>query len=159
MPPKADDDPSRPLDLDALTGLVGYALRQTQVAVYRTVRAHFAAFDIRPSQFGILTAIGRNPGLRPSEVGAALGVQRTNLVPLLNGLVERGLIARERLQTDRRAHSLRLTEAGEEVLAGLMRAASRHEAEITASLAPGERERLLALLDAVRRGCDETGTA
>lgn len=147
------------VDLGHLPGLVGYALRRAQVAAFRTFSRRFAAFDIRPSQLGILTVVARNPGLRPSEVGAALGIQRTNLVPLLNGLADRGLLARERRATDRRAHALRLTENGKTLLAALMRAEAEHEADITAALGPGESERLVALLDAVQRRCDAIGAA
>ena len=53
-----------------------------------------AEHDIRPAQFSVLEVIGRNPGLRQTQVSFALGMKTTNFVPLLDQLERRGLAAR-----------------------------------------------------------------
>jgi DNA-binding MarR family transcriptional regulator len=141
------------LDLRPLPNLIGYALRRTQVAVFNRFRRAFAEFDIRPAQLGILTVVHNNPGLKPSEVSAALGIKRTNLVPLLDGLIARGLIERAKLETDRRSHALRLTQDGSRFLAALQQREAEFERDLSAAIGDADRLRLLHLLAEVEASC------
>src|SRR5687768_11045878 len=103
------------IDLGPLPGLIGYVLRRAQMVVFQDFFRTFARFGIRPAQFSVLTVIERNPGLRQSEVSAALGIKRTNFVGLLNAIEKRGL-AERRPAKDRRSHALYLTPAGEALM-------------------------------------------
>lgn len=160
MPPKHDtaERPrhaadARGPDLDPLPQLVGYALRRTQVAVFRRFRREFAEFDIRPAQLGVLTVVLNNPGLKQSEVSAALGIKRTNFGPLLDGLVARGLVERTKVATDRRVFGLHLTAAGRDFVAQLQAREAAFEREIVALIGKEGRHTLLALLDQVALTC------
>lgn len=164
MPPKPDTaerDAALPLpnagargpDLDPLPRLVGYALRRTQVAVFRRFRRVFAEFDIRPAQLGVLTVVLNNPGLKQSEVSAALGIKRTNFGPLLDGLVARGLVERTKVASDRRVFGLHLTAAGQDFVAELQAREAAFEREIVALIGEDGRHTLLRLLDQVARTC------
>ncbi len=95
--------------LARLEGLIGYTLRRAQVAVSRSFVELFADLDVRQSQLGVLTVIEGSPGLRPSQVGAAIGIKRANIGPLLDELEARSLVRREPDPTDRRSQSLFLT--------------------------------------------------
>ncbi len=141
--PPADAD----IDLGRLPELVGYVLRRAQLAVFTDFHRNFADMDIRPTQFGVLELVQRNPGLRPSQLSAALGIKRTNLVVLLDALEDRGLLRRERASGDRRATALVLTPAGSRLLARLWAANDHHEANLTARLGEDGRRQLLALLE------------
>ena len=83
----SDDSPG----LARLEGLIGYTLRRAQVAVSRSFVELFADLDVRQSQLGVLTVIEGSPGLRPSQVGAAIGITlmvfkgRDHNVPLAFG--------------------------------------------------------------------------
>ena len=144
------------LDLAPLPDMIGYALRRAQVAVFQRFRRVFAELDLTPSQLGILTVVGNNPGLKQSEVSAALGIKRANLVPLLDGMAARGLIERSRLDTDRRSHALHLTPAGSHLLSDARVREAEHEAQVTALLGADERETLIALLGQVEAACRES---
>jgi DNA-binding MarR family transcriptional regulator len=135
------------IDLSPLSGLIGYRLRRAQVAVFQDFHRAFQAVDIRPVQFGILSLIDRNPGLKQSEVSAALGIKRTNFVPLLDELEQRGLAKREAAQSDRRSYALYLTEAGTALMDELYAINRLHEARLTARIGEAGRTRLLALLE------------
>jgi len=87
-----------------------------------------------------------NPGLRATQVAAALGIKRTNFVPLLDGLEARGLAERRRVKGDRRASALFLTEQGAETLGRLERRVAAHEAKFAARLGPNGPTQLLSLL-------------
>lgn len=149
--PEAGDEAR--VDLGHLDGLVGYRLRRAQLAAFRNFSRRFEDVDIRPTQMGVLTVVARNPGLTQSRVGLALGIKRANLVPLLNGLEDRGLVARARASSDRRSHALHLTAAGEALFADLLRREATHEAEITALIGETGRRRLVELLAKVEQAC------
>ncbi len=152
MPPRPDIDDDAPadpraaVDLGPLPGLIGYALRRAQLAVFQDFHRHFADADIRPAQFSVLVVLKHNPGLRATQAALALGIKRTNFVPLFDGLAARGLVERRGVKGDRRASALFLTEAGAETLARLERLVALHEAKFAARLGPEGRYQLMGLL-------------
>src|SRR3954447_24143851 len=93
--PPADQPPAA-LDLGPLPGLVGYALRRAQLAVFQDFVDTMATVDVRPGQFSVLLLIAINPGVSQTEISEALGIKPTNLAVLLNGLQARGLTERRR---------------------------------------------------------------
>ena len=103
-----------------------------------------APLDLRPAQYSVLNVIGHNPGLRPSQAAEALGIQRTNFVPLLDELERHGLVERTRDPDDKRAVALRLTGDGEALLRRAARGVRAPEQRVAERLAPG-RLQLLAL--------------
>ena len=138
-----DDDA---IDIGPLPQLVGYALRRAQLAVFQDFYATFAEFDIRPTQFSVLTVLRHNPGRRQSQIADALGIKRANFVALFDGLRTRGLAERRPAPDDRRAHALYLTEAGAALLDELAAPLARHEGRFIARLGAADMQRLLTLL-------------
>ena len=102
---------SRP-DPGLLPELIGYNLRRAQVAVFQDFQASMAEFDITPGQFGVLILIRQNAGLSQSELGGALGIDRSTMVAVIDRLENRGLVIRAPSPTDRRSYGLRLSAAG-----------------------------------------------
>jgi DNA-binding MarR family transcriptional regulator len=86
------------------------------------------------------------------ELAAELGVDRTNLVGLLNELEAEGLILRRRAAEDRRRHIVELTPAGEERLAAAEAAIGAVEDEVLGALTDGQREQLFELLQQASAG-------
>jgi DNA-binding MarR family transcriptional regulator len=153
----ASQDPSAPgrasqvrlrpaVDLGPLGDHIGYALRRAQLAVFDEAIRDFAKVDLRPAQFSVLAFVGHRPGLKQSEVAAALGIQRANFVALLDGLEDRGLARRSPAPRDRRSYAVFLTEDGGRVLARANTLVARIETRLDAKLGPGGRAQLLDLL-------------
>lgn len=134
------------VDLGPLPGLIGYALRRAQLAVFQDFHRHFADAEIRPAQFSVLVVLKQNPGLRATHVASALGIKRTNFVPLFDGLQARGLVERRPVKGDRRVSALFLTGAGTETLARLEALVAVHEAKFAARLGAEGRYQLMGLL-------------
>jgi len=134
------------VDVGPLAGMVGYVLRRAQLAVFDDVITKFAALDLRPAQYSVLVLLRHTPGLKQSDVAAALGIQRANFVVLFDGLERRGLARRSAAPNDRRSYALYLTEEGEKVLARANVLQAAHEARLDAKLGPSGREQLLGLL-------------
>lgn len=149
--------PPAAVDLGPLPGLIGYALRRAQLLVFQDFHQLFAEADIRPAQFSVLVVLHHNPGLRATQVAAALGIKRTNFVPLFDGLEARGLAERRRVAGDRRASALFLTEAGSGMVARLERLAARHEAKFTARLGVEGRYQLMGLLHRLTEAAFDPG--
>jgi DNA-binding MarR family transcriptional regulator len=132
-----------------LPSLMGYMLRQGQLFVYHDFFNALASEAIRPPQFSILEVVSHNPGIRPSDVAAAIGVKRANLVPLVSALEDRGLLTRTSAETDRRAQSLNLTPVGHTTLARWKSLILPHEDRLATRLGPDGRAQLLQLLHAL----------
>jgi len=137
----------RKLRLGPLTEYVGYALRRAQLSTVAKFVAALREVDLRPTQFAVLTMIKENPGVRQSEVCAALGIKKANFVPLLNELQRRGYAVRRAGVADRRSSALHLTPAGESVLARARQLHDLYEAGLAARLGPRGRTQLLSLLN------------
>lgn len=139
------------LDMSALSGRFGYNLRRAHAAVLNHLAGAFEEFDIRPRQYGILLTVLGNPGAIQGQVAQALGIARTNFVPMIDKLEERGLLTRKRSAADRRLYTLHLTEAGVALCKQLRAADLRHEQAIRATLGREDSEQLIRILRKIRR--------
>ena len=59
------------VDYGPLDGLLGYALRRAQNALYLDFYRATAAWDVSPQRFAALVLIARNPGLRQGLLAQA----------------------------------------------------------------------------------------
>jgi DNA-binding MarR family transcriptional regulator len=134
------------IDLGPLASTIGYVLRRAQLAVFDELITGFGELDLRPAQYSVLVLLGHTPGLKQSDVAAALGIQRANFVVLFDGLERRGLARRNAARNDRRSYALYLTDAGQKLLTRAGELEKRLEARLDAKLGPGGREQLLRLL-------------
>jgi DNA-binding MarR family transcriptional regulator len=141
---------SRVIDLGPLPYHVGYMMRRAWLAWFQDFLRTFADVAIRPAQYGVLMIIELNPGLKQADVSAALGIKRTNLVALLDGLEERGFARREAAAGDRRSYALYLTSKGTALLQRLRELDALHESRMIARIGEDGRMQLLSLLAAVR---------
>lgn len=151
IPPGATAN-STDIDMGVLPELMGYMLRQAQLLVYQDFHHAVGDLSIRPPQFSILELVNRNPGVRPSDVSAAIGVSRANLVPLLSELETLGWLSRKGDKTDGRAQALHLTKQGAAQLERLHKIVLPHEERLAQRLGPVGRDILLKLLRALASG-------
>lgn len=152
---RADETPlAQQLDLGPLPSLVGYMLRRAQLVVFDDFIRTMAAIGLRPASFSVLAVIDANPGSTQSAVSEALGLQRTNLVAIIDALQERGLARRAPARSDRRAHALFLTDEGTRLLKQAMALQVEHESRFLRRLGEHGGEQLVRLL---RKIVDDAG--
>lgn len=105
-------------DIHKLHGAVTTILRALKIAETNTQVAHrelaFVAADIQTLRF-----VSTHAGCKLSDLAAHLGVVPTTASSIVDRLVERGLVRRDRPETNRRAIALALTEEGRDVFARL----------------------------------------
>lgn len=146
----AVSDVDRPMsaavDLGPLSEFIGYRLRRAQLAVLAGFELALREIGLSPGQLSVLVVICRNPGLRQSDVCAALGIHRANFTPLLHELEAKGLAMREVRPADRRSNALRITPLGRDVLSRALTLHARLEKRVTSRLGESGRAQLLALL-------------
>jgi DNA-binding MarR family transcriptional regulator len=140
-------DRKRGIDTSGIDSIVGYRLRRAQTAVFARFLPRFAPARLTPADYAALVVVADNPGVRPSDVAAALGMQRANFAALAASLEDRRLIERRAGETDRRSHALFLTADGDILMAAVRKVHAKFESEIVAALGgPEARDRLVAAL-------------
>jgi DNA-binding MarR family transcriptional regulator len=148
-PPRGEAAP--PVRLGLLDELLGYHLRRAQVAVFEDFTATFGTAEVTPGQLGVLAVIDANPGLSQTQLGAALGIDRSTIVGLVDGLEARGLVSRNSAPNDRRSHALKLAPPGAALLRRLEIAVRAHERRVAHALSAAESRQLIALLKRIAR--------
>jgi len=127
-----------------LLGRLGMTVKKQ--AVEELEAAGHSAYD-----YGVLTLVAEGACRTQGAIADALELDRGQLVGLLDGLEERGLIERKRDPNDRRRHSVQLTADGKRQLSRLRSILKRIEDEFFAPLDGDEREQLHQLLVTVAR--------
>ena len=134
------------LELGALDALVGYHLRRASSVFATDFARAIAGTGMRQVLFGILSIINASPGINQGNVGRALGIQRANMVSLVNELVDSGLVLRAVAAEDRRAFALSLTPDGEAMIATCLERIRAHEDKLLSDFSEADRTTLIALL-------------
>lgn len=127
----------------------GFMLRLANAAVWSHLRAVLQPLDLRPQSYATLLIIDTSPGCKQQDIADALGIQRPNLVALVDTLVEKQLVVRQVNQDDRRSYALALSPAGKALLTDARRAHQAHEQRL--ALALGDAPGSAALLSALRQ--------
>ncbi len=131
--------------------LVGYRLRRASAVFASDFAITLEGTGIRQIPMGILAVVADNPGINQGTVGRLLGIKRANMVPLINELIEAGLIVRETDPSDRRAFTLAMSPAGSAMLADCVRRIEAHEVRLLDGFTAAERAMLLNLLERIEQ--------
>jgi len=137
------------LDQGLLPELIGYQLRRAQFVVFSEFQKVMADLEMTPGQYGVMTLIGRNPGLTQSALARAVGVERSTMVAVIDGLEKNKFVERRPSPVDRRSYALVLTETGEKKLAELDPMVALHDKEVSSVFTPEEKATFMALLEKV----------
>jgi len=129
-----------------LRGFTGYALKRAFNAIQADLNATLAPMGLRMITFSALAVIRDAPGIRAAGLAAVLGLERPNLVLVLDELEAAGLITRTRARDDRRAYELKVTPAGRRLAETATRAVAAHDARMTTGLSEPERQAVLGAL-------------
>lgn len=128
---------------------VAFNLSSLGYAVSKGFKGILEPFELHPREFAVLRAVGVQEGQTQQALGDRLQIPRSRMVSILDELETRGLLERRPNPADRRVHEIHLTDAGRNVLEQAFQKAVQYEQEVTALLAPDEREHLLDLLERI----------
>ena len=142
---------------------VGYALKQAAAALRTAMDAGLRPLGLSVPQYSCLELLGQRPGLSAAELARGAFVTRQSMHALLQGLEERGLLARAATAPHGRALPTELTPAGRDMLARASGIVAAIESWMAAALPGDERQRfhadLLACVTALseRSGSSDDG--
>jgi MarR family transcriptional regulator, lower aerobic nicotinate degradation pathway regulator len=122
-----------------LLARLGYAIKARSIA-------EFGQEGFTPYHFSVLALLEEGSRETQGTIADALRLDRSQLVGLLDGLEERGLIERRRDPHDRRRQAVSLTAAGKRTLVRFRSIVSRLEDEFLSPLGAADRKALHALL-------------
>ena len=120
---------------------MGYAIKLTALE-------EFEREGFSHNQYSVLAVLGEGVKDTQATIADALDLDRGQLVGVLDGLEEAGLIERRRDQSDRRRHAVSLTPVGKKQLVKMRTIVKRIEDSF---LAPLDDEARSALHDALLR--------
>jgi DNA-binding MarR family transcriptional regulator len=112
----------------------------------RAADAAMADGSLRPRHVIALTLLGQRGPMTQHAVGAALSLDPSNVVGLLNELEERGLITRRRDPADRRRHIVEVSATGAQELAQTYAQLATVEDDLFKTLTSQQRATLHELL-------------
>jgi DNA-binding MarR family transcriptional regulator len=135
-----------PINFGPLEHWIGFNLRMAQEAAFQAFSRRSQVIGEGPGRFATLTLIGGNPGISQTALSQAAGRDKSSLTPVVEDLVRRGLVARQRMHDDRRTYRLNLTAAGKKTLTQLTRCARQHERNLDAIIGRRDRARFLQIL-------------
>ena len=130
-----------------LRGRAFWLLGRASLGAQRLTQERLAQAGMRRGYYGVLATLAEFGPAAQAEIGRRLGIDRSDMVAILNELQDEGYVSRERDPSDRRRNSVVLTEAGQAALERFDRAIDDAEEAFLASFSPAERKMLAALLE------------
>jgi DNA-binding MarR family transcriptional regulator len=106
---------------------LGYLLKHAQLSYSGLAASALAPFGIDGRELAVLAFLSRSDVMSQQEVARRLGIDRTTMVALIDGLERKNLVERHPDPDDRRRNIAALTAGGRETVAAATRAADEAE--------------------------------
>ncbi|MFF0265396.1 MarR family winged helix-turn-helix transcriptional regulator [Kribbella sp. NPDC004536] len=129
-----------------LSDQVLFALGRSSQHAQRLVRQHMTEGGVRTVHYHVLASLADDGEAVQATLADRIGMDRSDLVTLLDELEELKLLARRVDAADRRRKIVAITPAGEKYLTDMDQLIYAAEADLLAPLTAAERKTLLALL-------------
>src|SRR5436853_2751292 len=141
--PRMARNPSTDTEVAEFAGQLFFRLWR---ASHTRIAAALESLGLTPASFGLLNVLGAREGAIQQELGAAMGIDPSTMVALIDQLETAGLAKRRPRPTDRRAREVVITPKGRRALERGRRLAVQVEDEVLQGLTATERRDLLSLL-------------
>lgn len=115
------------------------------------------AGDLTKQQFTVLTAVEQHDGVSQTELVGVTGIDRSTLAEMIRRMIEKGLLDRERTETDARANAVRIAAGGRKALRAARSANERVEKILVTTLSAADRVRFTKMLAAIVAEADVSG--
>lgn len=128
---------------------LGYLLKHAWLRLGELTGAALAPHGVTGREVAVLLTLADSEPASQQQAASRLGIDRTTMVALLDGLERKGLVARRPHAEDRRRNVVELTAPGRDTLASATAAAGSAEREFLAPLAAADVQQLKAALRAL----------
>jgi len=123
-----------------------YVIKQVELAVRQALDDVVAAADLTAMQYTALTVLERHPGITSADLARNSFVRAQSMAEMVTYLLGRGVVTRQRDETNRKQYLLSLTPEGQQVLDGLYDAVADLEARMLEGFDIGQTEILRTYL-------------
>lgn len=107
--------------------------------------------DVTPVQYAVLRTLSQHPGIDQVSLAGLVAIDTSTGATVCARLEEKGLLLREIIPHNRRQRALRLTPAGEQMLAQSIPGAQRLRKRLLEPLSQDEQEQFMYLLSKLVR--------
>jgi DNA-binding MarR family transcriptional regulator len=128
---------------------LGYLFKRAQQRMAQLNASALAPFDINGRELAVLLVLIDHEPPSQQQAAGRLGVDRTTMVALLDGLESKGLVTRRPQAGDRRRNVVELTARGQEILGQAAAASDEAEHRLLAPLSAQEARLLRELLQTI----------
>jgi MarR family transcriptional regulator, organic hydroperoxide resistance regulator len=127
-------------------------LLRTADVVRRLIARSLEPYDVTPQQYNVLRILrgAGADGLPTLTIGERMLEDSPGVTRLIDRLIAKGLVSRERSTEDRRQVLCRITQAGLDLLVQIDALVEGRDEEAVAVLTPDEQKELIRLLDRIR---------
>ena len=129
----------------SLIACADFVLSTLALSVTHLLEKALAPLGLRMRDYRLLRMLLVDGRQRQSSIGAALGIDRTTVVALIDELERASAVRRERDPNDRRSYVVVLTGKGRRIAESAIRRVSAAEAEMFGPLSATEKRDLQAL--------------
>ena len=143
-------------DAERHTVLMGRLVRTFKVAGRIEAESPYATLNL--SDQTALARIGTPPAPIMRDVARELDSALSTATTVVDRLVKRGLVQRDRDESNRRVVRLSVTQEGRRLIDRLSEEQRASSAAVLASLEPAERRLYLDLLDKIANSAERSGT-
>jgi DNA-binding MarR family transcriptional regulator len=128
--------------------LPSWLLNQVAARANRLVSGQFGRPGVR-TRYAVLAGLAEFGPISQAELGRRLGIDRSDIVAVLNDLERDGFALRAPDESDRRRNAIRITPAGNHALHSLDDQVNAAQDALLEALSPPEREQLNELLQRI----------
>lgn len=125
---------------------LGFVVNKVGEKINAQIGSVMTPLGLSIRQYGLLLLLQDEGPQAQIVISQRVGLDRTSVMRTVDMLESRGLVRRDPDPTDRRKHSVALTDAGAELLSQTLTGVRQAEREVTGVLSEQEQELLLALL-------------
>jgi DNA-binding MarR family transcriptional regulator len=126
-----------------------WLINKTSLHAHRLVVEGMVAMDARTYHFAILAALEESGPASQAALSQRCGIDRSDIVAMVNELVAQGLVVRAPDPDDRRRNIITMTPAGRQRLDQLDKVLNTIQLDLLAPLTAAEREQLIGLMSRV----------
>lgn len=132
---------------------LGYQLRRAAVLLQADLAATMKDLELIPTAAAIMLVLAKNKNIIQMELSRILGLQRTNVSPLIINLEKRGLLSRS--FHDGRSQYIQLTEQGLEQITNIQTRLAQHTERCFSQLAESAMSNLAAAMESTLQNLDQ----
>jgi DNA-binding MarR family transcriptional regulator len=125
---------------------IGFLITRVQFRMHRDFQTALAPLGIEPQHFGILVALEATGPVSQSELARVFAISGAHMVKLIDELEAREMVARRKVETDRRTHVIELLPAAKAAVRRVAPIAAETVDERLAPLSATQATRLVTLV-------------